>query len=71
MKDISHEYNQQFKGKKVKILVERIRKGYASGKIPEFKMTRFKADDPKLIGKYVDIKVNKCMEWCLEGQPIS
>ena len=70
MKDISHEYNQKFKGKKVKILVERIRKGYADGKIPEFKMARFKTDDPKLIGKYVDIKVDKCMEWCLEGNPI-
>ena len=70
MKGISHEYNQQFMGKKVKILVERIKKGYADGKIPEFKMTRFKADDQKLIGKYVDIKVDKCMEWCLEGKPV-
>jgi len=70
MKGISHRYNQQFKGKKVKILVERIRKGYADGRIPEFKMARFKADDPKLIGKYVDIKVDKCMEWCLEGDVV-
>lgn len=70
MKDISHEYNQKFKGKKVKILVERIKKGYADGKTPEFKMARFKSDDQKLIGKYVDIKVDKCMEWCLEGKPL-
>jgi len=70
MKNISHDYNQQFKGRKVKILVERINKGYADGKIPEFKMARFKADDPKLIGKYVNIKVDKAMEWCLEGEPI-
>ncbi len=69
MKNISHDYNQNFKGKKVKVLVERIRKGYADGKIPEFKMTRFKASDPKLIGKYVEIEVDKCMEWCLEGEP--
>ncbi|MBU1017711.1 tRNA (N6-isopentenyl adenosine(37)-C2)-methylthiotransferase MiaB [Patescibacteria group bacterium] len=70
MKNISHEYNQQFKGEKVKILVERIRKGYADGKTPEFKMARFKADDPKLIGKYVTIKVDKPMEWCLEGKAV-
>ena len=70
MKNISHDYNQQFKGKKVKILVERINKGYADGKIPEFKMARFKANNPKLIGKYVTIKVDKCMEWCLEGDPV-
>jgi tRNA-2-methylthio-N6-dimethylallyladenosine synthase len=70
MKEISHEYNQQFKGKTVKILVEHIRKGYADGKIPEFKMVRFKADDHNLIGKYVTIKVSKAMEWCLEGKPV-
>lgn len=71
MKGISHEYNQQFRGKTVKILVEKIRKGYASGKIPEFKLARFKAEDPKLIGKYVDVKIDKCMEWCLQGEPVS
>lgn len=70
MKGISHEYNQKFKEKKVTILVERIRKGYADGKIPEYKMARFRSDDQSLIGKYVDIKVNKCMEWCLEGKPL-
>ncbi len=70
MKNISHDYNQQFEGKKVKVLVERIRKGYADGKIPEFKMARFKATDLKLIGQYVDIKIEKCMEWCLEGEVV-
>lgn len=67
-KGISHEYNQRFDGKTVKVLVERIRKGYADGKNPEFKMTRFKADDPKLIGQFVDVKIDRCMEWCLEGE---
>lgn len=79
MKNISHDYNQQFKGKKVRILVERIKKGYADGKIPEFKMARFPVKDwsasggkagHELIGKYVDIKVGKCMEWCLEGDRV-
>ena len=71
MKDISHEFNQQFKGTTVKILVEHIRKGYADGKIPEYKMARFKSSDPNLIGKYVTIKVSKTMEWCLEGRPVN
>lgn len=70
MKEISYEYNQKFKGKEVTILVEHIRKGHADGKIPEFKMARFKADDMNLIGKYVTIKVSKAMEWCLEGKPV-
>ena len=67
MKDVSHAYNQQFLNQTVEVLVERVGKGYASGKIPEFKMARFESDDPKLIGKYVNIKVEKAMEWCLEG----
>lgn len=70
MKDISHEYNQQFKGKKVRILVEKIKKGYAYGKIPEFKLARIKSEDTKLIGSYVDVKIDKCMEWCLEGEVV-
>lgn len=72
-KKISHEYNQKFMGKTVSIIVENFRKGYFSGKVPEFKMLRFLMSDigdinpNDLIGKYVDVKVNKCMEWCLEG----
>jgi tRNA-2-methylthio-N6-dimethylallyladenosine synthase len=77
MMHVSHEYNQQFVGKTVKVLVERVRKGFADGKIPEFKMCRFpigrmsavKAN--KLIGQYVNVKVEKAMEWALEGKAIS
>jgi len=54
----------------VRVLVERIRKGYVDGKIPEFKMCRFKADDPHLVGQYVDVKVEKAMEWALEGKAV-
>ena len=70
MKGVSHEYNQQFLGKTVQVLVEKVNKGYASGKIPEYKMCRFKSDNQKLIGKYVDVKVDKAMEWCLQGEVI-
>jgi len=70
MKQVSHEYNQQFLGKKVQILVERVERGYASGKIPEYKMARFKSKDKKLIGQYVTIKVDKAMEWCLDGEVV-
>ena len=71
MKGVSYEYNQQFLGKEVEILVEKVAKGYASGKIPEYKMARFPSDDPSLIGKYVMIKVEKAMEWCLEGDVVA
>ncbi|MBU0727910.1 tRNA (N6-isopentenyl adenosine(37)-C2)-methylthiotransferase MiaB [Patescibacteria group bacterium] len=71
MKDVSHEYNQQFLGKTVQVLVEKVAKGYASGKIPEYKMCRFKSDDPSLIGEYINVKVDKAMEWCLEGDVVA
>ena len=70
MKGVSHEYNRQFLDKEVQVLVEKVAKGYASGKIPEFKVCRFKSDDPKLIGEFVTIKVSKAMEWCLEGEMV-
>ncbi len=70
MKGVSHEYNQKFLGKTVQVLVEKIKKGYASGKIPEFKMCRFPSDNQKLIGQYVNVKVEKAMEWCLEGDVV-
>ena len=70
MKQVSHEYNQQFLGKTVQVLVEKIERGYAFGKIPEYKLVRFKPADKKLIGQYVDIKIEKAMEWCLEGKMI-
>ena len=71
MKGVSHKYNQQFLQKTTKIIVEKVERGYASGKIPEYKMCRFKSDDSKLIGQYVNVKVDKAMEWCLEGKPMS
>jgi tRNA-2-methylthio-N6-dimethylallyladenosine synthase len=76
MMRVSHEYNQPFIGKTVRVLVERIRKGYADGKIPEFKMCRFpikgmSADEAnRLIGQYVNVKVEKALEWALEGKTI-
>ncbi|MFH0837897.1 MAG: tRNA (N6-isopentenyl adenosine(37)-C2)-methylthiotransferase MiaB, partial [Patescibacteria group bacterium] len=70
MKEVSEEYLKQFVGQTVEVLVEKVEKGYASGKIPEFKLCRFKADDPKLVGEYVKVKVDKAMEWCLEGESV-
>lgn len=70
MKEVSKEYLKQFVGKTVEVLVEKVEKGYASGKIPEFKLCRFRANDPKLVGQYVNVRVDKAMEWCLEGEPV-
>ncbi len=68
--EISEEYNQQFNNKEVEVLVEKVEKGFASGKIPEFKMTRFPSDDQSLIGKMVTVKISKAMMWCLEGEMV-
>jgi tRNA-2-methylthio-N6-dimethylallyladenosine synthase len=67
LRELSKEYNQQFLGRTVEVLVEKVAKGYASGKIPEFKVCQFKSDDASLIGQHVDVKVEKAMEWALEG----
>jgi len=69
MKEISVEYLKQFVGQTVEVLVDKVEKGYASGKIPEFKICRFKSDDTKLVGEYVNIKVIDSKEWVLEGEP--
>lgn len=71
MKKESENYLRQFVGQTVEVLVEKVEKGYASGKIPEFKLCRFEADDPKLVGEYVKVKVDKAMEWCLEGDIVA
>lgn len=70
MKEVSSAYLKRFVGQTVEVLVEKVEKGFASGKIPEFKLCRFIADDPKLVGEYVNVKVDKAMEWCLEGEPV-
>lgn len=70
-KENSHRYNQSFLGKTVRVLVEKVEKGYASGKTPEYKPCRFPADNPELIGQYVDVRVEKAMEWALEGKSVN
>lgn len=68
VKQISHEYNQKFQNKVVQVLVEKVdSKGYAVGKIPEFKQCRFPSTDKSLIGHMVDVKITDAMEWALEG----
>ena len=68
MGEVSEEYNQQFVDKDIEVLVEKIDKGFAVGKNPEYRMTRFPSDDTSLIGKFVMVKVEKAMMWCLEGE---
>lgn len=70
MQEVSAEYLKPFVGQTVEVLVEKVDKGYASGKNAHFKLCRFKSDDPKLVGHYVQMKVDKAMEWCLVGEPV-
>ncbi len=70
MKEVSVEYLKQFEGQTVEVLIEKVQKGYASGKIPEFKLCRFKSEDKFLVGQYVQVKVEKALEWVLEGMPV-
>lgn len=68
----SHQYNKQFKGKIVELLVEKIDKdGMAWGKTPENKFVLFPAKKNKnLVGTLVPVKITKTMEWAMEGKMV-
>lgn len=69
----SHFYHQQFLGKTVEVLVEKIdTDGMAWGKIPENKFTLFPADpaEKTLIGRFVRVQIGQAKEWVLEGKKI-
>lgn len=68
MEKISLEKNQAFVGQKVSVLVDKCDNGYASGQSNEMKLTRFKCDDPSMIGKIVPVEVKTVKSWVLEGE---
>jgi len=70
MQEVSADYLKQFVGRTVEVLVEKVQKGFASGKIPEFKLCRFKSEDKFLVGQYVQVEVTEAREWCLEGERV-
>ncbi len=61
------EKNKNFFGKTVEVLVEKSIEGICIGKTRDFKTVHF-TGDKDLIGKLVDIKINRTKTWILEGE---
>jgi tRNA-2-methylthio-N6-dimethylallyladenosine synthase len=60
--------NQYFEGKTVKVLVEKQNNdsGLLHGRSEHYKEVVFKGD-ASLIGEVVEVKIDKALEWLLEG----
>jgi tRNA-2-methylthio-N6-dimethylallyladenosine synthase len=67
MEKIALEKNQGFVGQTISVLVDKCDTGYASGQSNEMKLTRFKCDNPSIIGKIVPVEVKSVKSWVLEG----
>lgn len=60
--------NEVYIGKEVRVLVERVEGGLASGNTHELKFCRFPSADVSLLGKIVTVKVGSAKAWVLEGR---
>lgn len=67
MEEIASKKNEEFIGKEVRVLVERVEGGLASGNTHEMKFCRFPSADTSLVGKLTDVKVRSVKAWVLEG----
>lgn len=68
MEDIAHQKNQAYVGKEVRVLVEQVQNGQASGNSHEMKFCRFPSKDTNLIGCVVPMRVTQAKTWVLEGE---
>jgi tRNA-2-methylthio-N6-dimethylallyladenosine synthase len=69
LKQTAFDQNQKFKGRTVKVLVEKCRKGICEGRSEHFKTVQFNSRE-ELTGKIVEVKVLNAREWLLEGELI-
>lgn len=67
MEEIAAEKNQAYVGKTISVLVDKVESGWASGNSREMKFSRFLSKDHSLLGKIVEMRVDKTDSWVLEG----
>ncbi len=65
--DIVEEKNKVYLGQVVHVLVDKIKKGVASGRSEHFKYVEFPADDVNL-GDIVPVTIDETLTWVLRGQ---
>ena len=56
--------------KTTQVLIENKKDKYYLGKTRKFKNVKIKTNKQNLIGKFINIKINKATEWNLEGKII-
>ena len=71
MEMISLRNNEACVGKEVRVLVEHVGHGFASGNAETMKLCRFPAKDAALVCKLVPMRVTSAKAWVLEGEPSS
>ncbi len=69
MEETTKRKNQAYVGREVRVLVEKVENGLASGNTHEMKLCRFKGDD-SMIGKIIPVKITQAMEWQLMGEAV-
>jgi len=61
------EKNKQYVGKKLVILVDKEKNGFFYGKTRTHKTVRFKAQNTRLIGQFIKVKIKKAFPWGLKA----
>ena len=67
MEETTLRKNQAYIDQTVSVLVEQVEHGFARGNSSEMKIVRFACTDLSRIGKIVNVKIDKAMEWQLLG----
>lgn len=71
MEKIVLERNQAYVDKVVKVLVEKVENGQASGNSEHLKLTVFESGDMSLVGKIVPVHIFEAQTWRLMGRLLS
>jgi tRNA-2-methylthio-N6-dimethylallyladenosine synthase len=69
LEETSLAYNQQFIGKKIRVLVERLdrKEGYLSGRTEGKILVRFASYNQSLIGQFVHLHITSAVPYSMEG----
>lgn len=71
MDDTVQRKNQAYVGKTVRVLVDKVENGLASGNSDEMKLVRFPSQDASIIGRLVRVSITQAQEWQLLGDMVS
>lgn len=71
MEETSLQKNEALIGNEVRVLIEHVNHGFASGNSEMMKLCRFPSKDASLIGKILPMRVTSAKAWVLEGELIS